>query len=382
MSRHAAGWKIRQKANREIYDVRFTHNKRAIERSTGSSDPVEAAEAAARIYADFVHREPATETPAVVRRGDSPPLEELVALWLASDSTIGARTVSTWTVYGGHWREKWESLVHVTDVTIQEYRNARLRIVLADTIRKELSALRRFLEWCLDNAYLSREILVCAVPRKASGTRFEKRRRRSAPELSPEQIEGILAALPEWAAMGTRKTTVHRAPNRFAVRARFIVAYETGLRPSFLDELRVPDHYRKGSTEVTILVEVDKNQYQRQVPLTERAREALDSVCPDIGLVFGKHDYRIPIGRAAAKVLPPEKAAIFTSAHFRSAQATHTLEATGNIPGAMHLFGWTQVATASRYAKPSQRAAEDAIRQREELRSRARPKKRGKRPAR
>lgn len=369
MARPREGWKLRRKPGRKIWDVRFSHNGRDVERSTGREDREQAAEEGALIYADFIQREPAQEI-APVRRGDSPALEELVATWLTEDSTIGARTVDTWTVYGGHWRARWESLAQITDASIRDYRNDRLRSVIAETVRKELSALRRFLVWCADNGHLQRPIVVCSVPRKATGKRYEKRRRRSAPEISPAEAEAIIAALPEWAGMGGRKANVQAVKKRFPVRARFVVGYETGLRPTFLDELSCPEHYRRGSSELTILLEHDKNQFQRTIPLSLRAREALDAVCPDIGLIFGKHDYRIPMARAAAKVLPPEKAEIFTGAHFRSAQATHTLERTGNIPGAMYLFGWTQVATASKYTKPSQRAAEAVLQAREALRER------------
>lgn len=368
MARHPEGWTIFRRKGELTYTVRFSHNGRRVERSTGSRDPGEAKEAAARIYADHVQREP--EQRPAVRRGDSPPLEELVALWLATDSTISPRTVPIWTVYGGHWREHWESLVHVTDATIKAYRNARLTRVMAATVRKELSALRRFLEWCRDNGHLERDVHVCSVPAKATGRRFEKRRRKAAPELSPEEVEAIIERLPEWSAMGGIKREPHRAKKRFPVRARFIVAYETGLRPSLLDELRVPDHYTRGASELVIFAEVDKNRYERRVPLTQRAREALDSVCPDIGPIFGKHDYRIPLRRAAEAVLPRAKAAIFTGAHFRSAQATHTLELTDNLPGTMHLFGWKLVSTASRYTRPSERAAEAVISAREQARQR------------
>jgi len=383
------GWRLKLKRGRKTYTVVYTHNGREVERSTGRKDPREASEVAARIYADAVQKEP--QVRRVVRRGDSTPLEEVVTLWLTLDTTIAPTTVETFTTYGRHWcwlpptpsgevRPRWESLVDVTDATVKQYRNDRLTVVTAGTVRHELSALRKFLEWCTENGpvpgaperFLTRTVTVCGVPKKTTGQRFEKRRRKAAPELSPEEVEALLAALPVWAAKGAGlRADRAKMKNRFPVRARFLVGYETGLRPSFLDVLRVPEHYRKGRSTITILVEHDKNRIAREVELTERARAALDAICPDIGPIFGKHDYRIPLGRAAAEVLPPHKAAVFNGAHFRSAQATHTLELTGNIPGAMELFGWTQVSTASRYTRPSQRAARKVIDERDAARAQA-----------
>jgi integrase len=367
MARQPEGWRIHRPPGRKTYLVRFTHNGARVERSTGAQDPGIASEAAARIYADHVQREPKRIT--VVKRGESPPLEDLVASWLSSDSTIGRRTVKTWTDYGRRWRSWWESLVHITDVTCEDYRNERLRQVMADTVRKELGALRRFLQWCTDQGYLQRKINVPFVPKKATGTRHPVRRRVAAPELSPEEIEAWLALLPEWSRLprGEKKLTIPRHP----VKARFVVAYETGLRPTFLDDLSVPEHYRKGAGHLRILLEVDKNQFQREVPLSKRAREALDAVCPESGLIFGKHNYRNYARKAALKVLPRQKADVFTTAHLRSARATHVLESTGNIPGTMHLFGWKKVDTATKYTRSSQRAAEDTVRVMEKLAERA-----------
>jgi integrase len=45
--------------------------------------------------------------------------------------------------------------------------------------------------------------------------------------------------------------------------------------------------------------EVDKNRFGRELPLSEAARRALDQVCPDMGLLFGSHDYRRLLREAA-----------------------------------------------------------------------------------
>lgn len=351
MGRHPEGWKLRLPEGRTTYVVRFTHNGRTVDRSTGRQDPREAGKEAARIYAEHVQREPARRI--VVRRGDSPPLQELVATWLENDSTIDLDTVDTWTVYGGHWAERWTSARDVIEAEGERYRNERLRVVTASTVRKELSALRRFLRWCHQHGHVGRVPEIPGVPNSATGTRFAKRRRVSAPELSPAQVRAIIAALPEWSSS--------KRVDRFPIRARFIVAYETGLRPSTLSLLSVPEHFHPGAKALRVPEELDKARWGRDVPLSSKARRTLEEAAPKAGLIFGDHDYREHLDAAARKVLPAPVADRFCGAHLRSAFITHALEKTGNLAGVQYLAGHKQAKTTGSYARPSYRAAEAAL---------------------
>lgn len=360
MGRYSQGWRIRLPPGRKIWTVFFTHNGRRVDRSTGCESEGEAAKAAARIYADFVQREPPKRR--IVRRGDSPPIPELVEQWLSTDSTIDEDTVDTWTVYGGHWSERWPTLADVTEVTALEYRNARLRVVMASTVRKELSALRRFLAWCKMHGHMGRDVQVTGVPEATTGKRYAKRRRSTAPELTPKQIKAILAKLPEWSAS--------KKVDRFPIRARFIVAYETSLRPGTLDGLSVPEHYHPGSDRLILTDDIDKSRWGREIPLTRRANRVLDHVLrvyerwagkPHRGPIFGHHDYREHLDKAARGVLPGALADRFCGAHFRSAAITHTLESTSNLAGAQYMAGHRQPKTTATYVKPSFRAAEAAV---------------------
>jgi hypothetical protein len=47
-------------------------------------------------------------------------------------------------------------------------------------------------------------------------------------------------------------------------------------------------------------------KWERELPLTDKARAALDSVCPKKGVIFGVHDYRDALRKAAKGVLPKE----------------------------------------------------------------------------
>ena len=344
MARHAKGWTLRRRRPGGVYLVRFSHGGRLIERSTGCGDRLLAETAAARIYASVITRAPGRRS-----HRSAGSLEEAVARWIVSlTATHDPGTVATWKLYArAHWLSRWGWMHEITRSTVEQYRDERLGVVLATTVRKELSALRVFLRWA------EVDVPVPSVGKRTLGQRYAVARRGTAPQLSPEDVAAILDALPE-------RSTSRKVPT-FPIRARFVVAYETSLRPSTLDRLRVPTHYRKGAASLLLTPDVDKGRHGREVPLSRRAREALDAVCPAEGLIFGAHDYREHLDAAARTVLPPETAERFCAAHFRSARITHLLEQTGNLPGVQHLAGHKLAATTSLYAKPSLRAALDVI---------------------
>ena len=287
-----------------------------------------------------------------MRRGDAPPLDELIATWLATDTTLAAATALVWETYGRHWLAHWQTMADITDVTAGDYRNKRLGKVVATTVRKELGALRRFLAWSHERGYLPRLVKVPGVPSRVTGTPHHTRRRVEASDLSPAEVLAVIAALPEWST--SKRVEV------FAIRGRFRLQYETGLRPSTIDRIRVPLHWTPGAPALNITPEIDKTRNARSVPLSAAALDALEAAAarlPVSGLLFGSHNY-IEHVRAAAKVaLTPAKAATFTGAHTRSARLTHWLEATGNIAGAQYLAGHLDTRSTSRYLRPSFRAA-------------------------
>jgi integrase len=278
----------------------------------------------------------------------------LISTWLAGDSTLDADTAKVWETYGRHWLAHWPTLADVIDVTCDDYRSARLRKVQGTTVRKELGALRRFLKWCEARGFMPRAVVVPGVNAKTLGTNFGKRRRQKAADLSPDEIQKLIAALPPWSTSGKVK--------HFPIRARFLVQYETGLRPSTISALSVPEHYLHGANELNITADIDKGRWARSVPLSPAAREALDAVCPpNGGLIFGDHDYREHVAAAAAQALPKAVADRFCGAHLRSARTTHLLEETGNLAGVQFLVGHRKDETTSLYLRPSERAARAAL---------------------
>jgi site-specific recombinase XerD len=369
----SGGWKLRRKPGRHIWNVVYrTPKGRTGERSTGESDDSAARIAGARIFDEEVVNDAKGVVHESRRRARSSdeqgtPLPKLFGLWLTHlRMTHAPKTIEIWELYSAKWIE-WFGGIHATEReitpdTLKAFFVKRLGEVLARSVKKERAALVNFLTWAQAEGYdvvLPIADLVPRLPKRAAGTAYKNRRRVAAPPLSPDHVRALIQALPEW-------SSEHRGHERFPVRARFLVQYETGLRPSLFDRIRVPTHYRVGQALLRITPDIDKARYGRDVPLTRRARRILDYVCRALGKdyagpIFGSHDYRKHIAKAARKVLPPETAELFCGAHLRSARITHLLEHGANMPGVQFLVGHKQISTTSRYVKPSFRAAEDAL---------------------
>jgi hypothetical protein len=353
MARHAEGWKLVWRPGHAIPSVRFTHNRRRRELSTGTADPGEAAAAAARIYADWVHKHPSASSPAPRPRA-AQQFEELIARWLASDS-IDRSTANTWIVYGRHWVDHFERLSAVSARTCASYMKARLKVVQPRTVTMELGTLERFLRWCEKHAFLKRHVVVPRVPSGTVPTR-RVRRRAAAPDLTLAQVRSLIAALPE---LSDATNT-----DRFPVRAYFLVLYETALPPATLERLSSPEHYAKGRRSLSMTKDIDRGRWARDVPLSARARAALDRIIDHPGLIFGKHDYRAHLRAAADKVLGGGAGETLTASHLRSARIRHLVEKTGHVAGVRWLTGLKQNRTVQKHASatPTQRDAERMLR--------------------
>jgi len=161
----------------------------------------------------------------------------------------------------------------------------------------------------------------------------------------------LLASLPAWSIpRGGR--------DAFPIRARFIVAYETSLRPATLDALSVPEHWSRGRASLTVTDAIDKARFGREVPLTAAAVAALESVGRR-GLIFGAHDYRHQLEKAAKQVLPAQKAKTFCAYDFRHARLTEIAEK--NLLAAQYMGGHKKVTTTAIYVRPSLRAAKKTL---------------------
>jgi integrase len=355
VARKRQGWTLRSRTPGGVLYVRFTCEGGTVERSTGTSDPDRATKEARRIYADAIARE--KPRPRKRLRAASVGLEEVLAAWLASlTNTHDPGTIKTWKLYAfTHFEPFFEALHNLTTAQADLRTRERLGKVVADTVRKENTALRSLGAWAFENGFIPEPLTVPSIPKRVTGRPHEVRRRSKPIELSEEEARALIGHLPAW--------STSKRVKRFPIRARFTVAYETGLRPELLDSLLSPLHYRKGQETIRITPELDKGRWARDVPLTDAARKALDSAVPTKGgLIFGKHDYRPHLRAAAAAVLPPDRAERFNGAHLRSARVTHLLERPeANLPGVQFLVGHRSTATTARYVRPSARAARAAL---------------------
>lgn len=371
--RPGQAWTLTRPTEDSVWYARFRIAKRITERSTGTTDEELADVEAAKLYAT-ARAGQLRESIKPRRQGAAPPLEELLAGWDTWLTTTHADTTrKAWREYSrSHFLPMFGSAEKITETGCAEYRRLRLGKVVAATVRHELTALRNLVAFLAlpDIGVLPEAFKIAGVPKRTLGKAHPVRRRTAADPTSPDEVRTIIGLLPEWAGrkgppnlwhppLVARKRTYKAT--RYPVRARFEFAYETGLRPSTLDKLSVPEHYEAKATSLRVTDEVDKARWGREIPLTPRARAILEAVAPAEGLIFGKHNYRPHIKAAADQVLPPEMAKRFAGSHLRSAFTTHELELGKNILGIQYRVGHKLLSTTSKYAKPSLRAALETI---------------------
>lgn len=358
MGRPRKGWSLRKpRRPGDSYAVRFTSaTGQPRELSTGTRDPREASRVAAELYARDLTRGP--DAPPGVPTVD--PLLSLTDLFarylLAIETTHDPETVKTYVGYAKRFVGFFgDTLATVTAARMGVYQRERLGQVLRGTVRKERSFLSTFLAWCVEQHVLG-EAHVPAwpkLPRKALGVRSGKQRAKPV-DVTVADVAAFLAALPLWSRS--------RRGARFAVRARFAVAYETGLRPATLDAISIPEHWTPGAAELEIAPEIDKARFGRRVPLTPFARAALEHTVRELGitagLVFGEHDYRAPVEKARKAAGLP---AGFAPYDLRHGRASHLLDASADLRGTGFVLGHKLMTTTNRYIRPDEKGARAAL---------------------
>ena len=332
MGKHAKEpWQLRQPGGpgTTVY-MRFSFGGRQHELSTGARDFAEAKKAAPHRYAETVSG----------RRAPRPIAEafdKLVARWIAEyEKDHAAGTAETVTMYAhAHWLPYFGDLSHVTKESVSDYTRERLTHVTRATVRKELSALRRFAAWA------GLDVEIPGLPRHGfPGRRHKQARKPKALVLSPKQIEKIIAAMPE------------RDGDAW-VRPFFRVLWETGLRQSTVFALEVPKHYKRGAASLFIGRDIDKAHAERDLPLSPAAREALDAASPDVGRIFPAFDLRTPLRRACTKAKTPQ----ISPYDLRHARLSAWANAGGPLTGVQYAAGHASLATTARYVQANRDAA-------------------------
>jgi integrase len=334
MARIAEGWRLKWKpsAGGDIAHVRFTHKKRRYEISTGSRDPREATQIAARIYADVIQgRLKRIASGALVH--PATPLDGLCADWLdAIANELGEGTGGTYEVYVRHWCKAMKTLGDVTSASIGDYQRSRLGKVTRSSVTKERGALLRCLTWFVERHILAEVPAFPDLPKKSKGKPHPQGRRKPTTVLSAAEVYEVLSECPDTS------------------RDFFVALYETGLRPkSTLERLARADLSPFG---LHIRPECDKNGWERTVPLSDRARRALER-----GLPFGSADRRTGFRAAVVRALGVSRKV--TPYDLKHARVSHWVDEGKSIKGIEFLTGTRHA--LDQYAHPTRGAAESVL---------------------
>lgn len=339
---------------RGVYGIRWRkENGKRVEVSLRTKDIVEARRIAPQVYADHVSGATRDNASNFLAH-PATPIKELIAEWIvAIKPELGEKTDETYTTYGKHWLKHIKLLGDVKSASIGNYQRARLKVVLAGTVKLELSALRRFFKWLKEQEYIRDVPEFPELGAKVLGTNYSVRRRaKPVITFSPEEMEKIIACAPEWSKRKVRG-------RRFPIRAWFIVARDTGLRHTTINGLQGRDLIVSG---LHIRPENDKNRWERVIDITDRVRTALGAVMPEDpkDVFFGKHEWGKQFYKIVLEALGPEAADRMTPYDLKHGLVTQMFDAGAPETGIQFQVG--TVSAIRRYAHPNRKAGEDALR--------------------
>lgn len=249
-----------------------------------------------------------------------------------------------------HIAPYFRKLENMTELGITDYIGHRLQHVKAKTARKELSTIRQFMAWCYHPAkVLPERVFVPPMPKGAVGVAVDSVRQVKV-VMTREQVDRLLAKVPE------------RGRGGFPTLAYVLVMAETGLRRASMWRLTAPVHYHRGASHLTITPEMNKARKTSVLPLSLRAREALDAVCPESGPIFGRRDVREALKRASTGIgLPPHLEGRVSTHDLRHSFATDLLNRGASLIGVQGLMLHSHISSTAPYAHTTLAAAEAAL---------------------
>jgi len=334
MGRTAQGWKLYKRPDSPIWWTRATVDGVRYRESTGFKDKGEAARWAEQWYSRLVAGQH-------IERSDSLPLIDLLSSWLTTVERDHPHWSSTVELYAKYWLKRWRQLDQIDSPAVERYIRERRGKVKAVTVRKELSALRRFLKWCQRTGHI-----------------------QDLPEWLPPSTDGDREHTPVWLTADQMNAVIEELPESYRghpVRAWFTVVWETSLRRATVARMRWEDLDFDAGT-LSIRAKADKKRYGRTVPLTHRAVAVLRSLKKKqgkrSGLVFGLRDYRGNIRSAAKRAGVPEELAKKMGNHsVRHSRLTDWCSKTKDIPAVQYLAGHKLLQSTQRYVHADQERA-------------------------
>ena len=144
----------------------------------------------------------------------STPFDEVAARWLAHiRPSIEEKTFRLYrdTYVGSHFASFFKTIEQLTTVGAQDYIAGRLRKVTRQTLKHELSPLRRLAKWAHARGYLRQMPEIETPGRRVLGTPVANARKRNSLIFTANEIAAIVARLPVyWSAPRAQ------APTQFA----------------------------------------------------------------------------------------------------------------------------------------------------------------------
>ena len=300
MARTVEGWKHFRDKRTGKYFVRFRHEGRRHNVATGETDSGAAAEAAARIYAEVISGRWREGKGLGEIGAPGLPFTEVAARWLADVESCLVPT--TFTLYRQtyvkkHFAPFFVTMDSLTTVSVEDYVSKRLRQVKRQTLKAELSVLRRIAKWATKRGFLQRMPEIEVPGRRTLGTTASKSRKIAYQVFNAEEIDGILAELPEIGAgeqsskgqnpiSGSR--ALHRRMGDGAAAGNAQPTAIAGALPPRAGGPGYRERCRQGAV---------RPRAAARHRLACRAR----SVCPQVGIIFGEHDYRRLLREAATR---------------------------------------------------------------------------------
>jgi len=362
VSRPNEGWSVGDpRTPGGVRTVRFSFNKRQCEISTGERGYTEACAAAARLVPEYIARGgPAPKVGGKKLHPDAL-LGPIAADWVDSLAPTALNEAFALQIVA-HIVPWFRTLDRLTPELCPEYYTHRLGQVQRSTVTKEVTCLRAFVEWLHGKGLTSvKPDDLPAVPKRDPGTPH-KVGKREPQAVEPAELRAILHGLP-----ARCKERRKESGNETLCRLLYALYYETGLRPKTIHSLAVPDNWRKGEDVLRLAAKNDKTKFARAVPISRAARLILHWLTEGgtrRGPIFGRRpDHRDTVKRVAKAVLG-ERGAHFQFYDLRRAAGTHAINAGAPLTGVAWLLGHKHVSTTSKYIKPGQRAAEQALRAR------------------
>jgi hypothetical protein len=350
MPRKSQGWTLTKREDRGgIYYARFWHQGEPYNKSTGERDRGKAQKRAAEIHAEVV----AGKQQRVTTRRD---LSTDVGEWL--ESIEGVKSQGDWDRCECAWRVHllpfFRCYERITEASVEDYTTARLKKVIRETVKKELSVLRRFVKWASKKGRDYMEpVAIPEPPADSKGT--PKLKGRDWTKLERHETLALYKHLPERSPRG-----------RHPIKSFLILGGELGIRREMLDKLSVPEHYKRGDNDLRITAAIDKQGKARDLELPPLAREALEAVAPDVGLIFpGEISYLKEMRKAAlAAGIDEERATYLTLRDLRHAALSEVAKHTKSLHAVAAVAGHKDLRTTSRYFHADKHEADQALRKR------------------